>query len=65
MDTEKTFILELLIDAGFVSQIGPVTFQVMTSFGPFKTGTIRTLKSRGVEKHTRALDNPPQRRKRF
>jgi len=40
MRTEQTFILELLIDAGFVSQLNHAVFQVKTAFGAFKTGDI-------------------------
>jgi hypothetical protein len=40
MTTDKTFILELLIDAGFISQKGSAAFQVMAAFGSFKIGDI-------------------------
>ena len=40
MRKDQTFILELLIEAGFVSQLNDTVFQVNVAFGAFKTGDI-------------------------
>jgi hypothetical protein len=41
---DKIFILELLIDAGFISQRDIERFQVMTAFGNFKVGDITKVR---------------------